>query len=147
MSEHEQKLRQIWTQDSNPVIYRQGEGKPMLIRLPFHQSNFHWLKDNRRSNPKWDNKYKCWKAPTSWFDDTVERTLARFGMTYVIQHYREHQKCASACWNAHGFHCECSCMGLNHGSGHPGGNWNEVSETFAVNWGQKKYTCRLLSLK
>jgi hypothetical protein len=38
-------------------------------------------------------------------------------------------------------------MGENHGGGHPGGNWYEVSETFAVSWGQQRYSCRHLKAK
>jgi hypothetical protein len=36
-------------------------------------------------------------------------------------------------------------MGMNHGSGHPGGHWREVSDTFAFQWGPRKYACRLLA--
>jgi hypothetical protein len=54
-------------------------------------------------------------------------------------------KCAPACLYAVGYHCECSCMGANHGTGHPGGRWHEVSDTFAFNWGPKQYACRLIA--
>src|SRR5690606_1987750 len=60
---------------------------------------------------------------------------------------RAQQKCAPACWNAEGFHCECSCMSENHGGGHPGGSWYKVSETFAVSWGAQRYSCRHLKIK
>jgi hypothetical protein len=48
---------------------------------------------------------------------------------------------------AEGFHCESSCMGENHGGGHPGGRWYEVSETFAVSWSVQRYSCRHLRVK
>jgi len=67
----------------------------------------------------------------SWYDWLARRLLYKYSAVYLIQLYREQQKCAPACWNAEGLHCECSCMGENHGSGHPGERWREVSETFA----------------
>ena len=76
--------------------------------------------------------------------DVIKLCLQQYQSAYVIQLYRAQQKCAPACWNAEGFHCECSCMGENHGGGHPGGNWHEVSETFAVSWGDQRYSCRHL---
>jgi hypothetical protein len=38
-------------------------------------------------------------------------------------------------------------MGENHGGGHPGGSWYEVSETFAVSWCVQRYSCRHLRVK
>lgn len=38
-------------------------------------------------------------------------------------------------------------MGENHGGGHPGGRWYEVSETFAVSWGVQRDSCRHLRVK
>lgn len=106
-----------------------------------------WLRDGRRLKPDWCAQFKAWEIPTAWFDSVIKLALRRHQEVYVIQLYREHQKCAPACWNAEGFHCECSCMGENHGGGHPGGNWYEVSETFAVSWGQQRYSCRHLKVK
>lgn len=145
MDSQDPRLREIWSQKTVPVIYRQGKSKPILLRLPYAVDNYDWLRGDRQRKPKWDQKFRCWEMPNSWFDDLISRILKRFGRIYVIQPYKEHQKCAPACWNATGFECECSCMGENHGSGHPGGNWHEVSETFAVQWGPRKYACRLIS--
>jgi hypothetical protein len=85
--------------------------------------------------------------PIAWFDDLIQRALERYGQIYVIQLYKQQQKCASACWNAKGFHCECSCLGASHGTGQPGGIWFELSETFAFSWGPTEYACRLLVAK
>ena len=106
-----------------------------------------WLRDDRRAKPTWNVQFKAWEIPTVWFDSVIKLALKRYREAYVIQLYREHQKCAPACWNAEGFHCECSCMGENHGGSHPGGNWYEVSETFAVSWGVQRYSCRHLKVK
>lgn len=106
-----------------------------------------WLRDGRRDKPKWHARFKAWEIPAAWFDSAIKLSLRRYGDAYVIQVYRDQQKCAPACWNAEGFHCECSCMGANHGGGHPGDNWYEVSDTFAVSWARRRYSCRHVQLK
>lgn len=94
----------------------------------------------------WNQEKRYWIVPAAWYDKLVEKALKKFGRVYLIQVYRELQVCAPACWNARGYHCECSCMGANHGTGHPGGGWYELDETCALNWGIKTYACRLLKL-
>lgn len=145
MDKQDPKLRQIWEQTKVPVIYRQARPSPILVRLPFSPDNFIWLRGDKRHKPKWNPKYKCWETPIAWFDNLIQRLLKAHGMVYVIQLHKEHQKCAPACWNAQGFDCECSCMGANHGSGHPEGHWREISETFAFQWGKHRYACRLIA--
>jgi len=38
--------------------------------------------------------------------------LAKYSKVYVIQPYREQEKCSPTCQNAIGHECQCSCMGL-----------------------------------
>lgn len=141
------QLKAIWRQGQIPSIFKRANPQPVLIRVPLAEGSFEWLRGDRRTKPKWCGQYKAWEIPTSWFDSAIHLALKRYREAYVIQLYREQQKCASACWNAEGFHCECSCMGENHGGGHPGGSWYEVSETFAVSWGVQRYSCRHLRVK
>jgi hypothetical protein len=61
---------------------------------------------------------------------------------WVIQPYREMEKCAPACWNAKGDWCECSCLGVNHGAGQPGG-FTVITEYFAFRWSEVEYATRL----
>jgi hypothetical protein len=143
MERQDPKLREIWLQKKIPVAYRQA--KSLLVRLPYAADNRRWLKDDRRREPRWNTQYKCWETPRTWFESVVQRMLKRFGPAYVIQAFRAQQKCAPACWNAKGFECECSCMGANHGSGDPWGRWYVISETLAVNWGERQYSCRLIT--
>lgn len=144
MDNQDPKLKEIWRQSRIPVVYRRARPLPLLVRLPYFDDNFSWLRGSSHHKPKWNQRYKCWETPVSWFDVIIQKALRRSRSVYVIQVYKEQQKCAPACWNAAGFHCECSCMGANHGSGHPGGSWHEISETFAFEWGQRKYACRLI---
>jgi len=143
----DQKAIRIWAQTLTPVIVQQGSPKPLLIRLPFADGNRAWLKEGHRNHPTWNPKSKRWQVPVTWFDDVVTRALNRYGRVYVIQLYKRQQKCAPVCWNAKGFHCECSCFGANHGNGQPGGAWFLVSDTFAFSSGSVEYACRLLTSK
>ena len=144
MDVHDQRLKRIWRQKDIPIVFRRQRPEAILVKLPYSESNYAWLRANHRRRPKWNQQFKCWEVPMSWLDDVVGRTLMKFGKSYLIQQYRKHQKCAPACWNAQGYECECSCMGENHGNGAPSGNWREVSETFAFSYGPREYACRLL---
>lgn len=147
MDGQDHRLREIWKQERTPVIFRQQRPSAVLVRLPYAQDNRVWLRGERRHRPRWEAQYKCWRTPVSWFNSLIEKCLRRFARVYVVQLHRELQKCAPACWNAEGFDCECSCMAANHGTGHPSGRWYEVSDTFAYEWGPRKYACRLIVAK
>ena len=45
---------------------------------------------------------------------------------------------------AKGLECQCSCLGKNHGSG-SSKPWFIISETVALKWGDKDYSCRLVT--
>lgn len=125
------------------MILRRPQGERLRMRLPYAEDNRGWLREGRRSKPEWLAAYQCWELPKAWFNGLVDSSLLRFGAVYVIQPYREMEKCAPACLNAKGHECECSCMGQNHGQGSDG-TWFEVSETFAFRWGPQHLACRLL---
>lgn len=141
----EDRLRKIWRQTVVPVIYRQGKGKPLLIKLPYDSENKAWLQDGRRRKPKWNPQFKCWETPKAWFNDIVNRCLKAFGSVHIVQPYREQEKCAPACWNATGHECQCSCMGANHGSNSSGSKWLVVSDAFATRWHERELACRLMT--
>jgi len=105
------QLKAIWRQGQIPAIFKRSRPLPVLLRVPFAQGNLEWLRDDRRTKPQWNGQFKAWEIPTTWFDSVIRLSLKRYRAVYVIQLYREQQKCAPACWNAEGFHCECSCMG------------------------------------
>jgi hypothetical protein len=144
MAELDIRFQRIWSQTRVPVILHQGTGEPLLVRVPYAQDNRSWIRGECRNQPTWDAARKRWETPRAWFNRLIDQALERYGQVYVVQLYKELQKCAPACWNAQGHDCECSCMGTNHGSGHPGGRWHEVSETFAFQWGPTQYACRHL---
>ncbi len=140
-------IEDVWYQTLIPVIYRPPNRGELLLKLPFFNNNYEWLKHNRNRKTEWLPKSKCWKTPRSWFSSLVDQVLNKYKKLYIIQPYREQEKCAPACWNAKKHECQCSCMGRNHGAGKPDGNWFIVSDTFATTWREQTLACRLLESK
>jgi hypothetical protein len=138
-----EKLEGIWKQKVIPVIFRK-EDAPLMFKVPFVKDDYEWIRNERRNKPTWLKKYSCWEIPKKWFNDSVNRSLQRWGKIYIIQPFHQQEKCAPACAQAIGHICECSCMGENHGSGGLGAEWYEVSDAFATKWHQAELACRLL---
>ena len=63
---------------------------------PFAETNRQWLQNDRRTSPVWIAGKKYWELPKAWFNDFVERSLVKYGKVYVIQPYREQEKCSPA---------------------------------------------------
>lgn len=139
-----QSLDRFWSQTRVPVVFQRQRPAPLLVRLPYAADNKVWLRDGQRNKPAWDRDYGAWEIPQAWFERTIRRSFQRYHAYYVVQLYREKEVCSAACWHAIGADCECSCMGVNHGSGQPAGRWYVVSDTLAVMWGVQRYSVRLL---
>jgi hypothetical protein len=140
------RAREIWKQTRIPVVLRRGGKNPLMVKFPYAPDNRDWLREGHRTKPDWNEHYECWELPRSWFEDVTQRLLRRYNKVYIIQPFRLQDKCAPKCWNAKSLLCECSCMGERHGSGDPPGKWYIVSETFAVQWKERRYACRLITL-
>ena len=141
------RLKVVWSQSHVPVVLRRGgKGEKLRIKLPYSIDNRIFLQSLGRHNPVWVADQHCWETPKSWFNDFVGKALERYRSLYIIQPYREQEVCARACMEASGHECNCSCMGLNHGSGMHGA-WFEVADTFATRWGNRQLACRLLTAK
>lgn len=135
----------IWKQGTIPVLFRDAAARQLLLKLPYAADNRQWIQAEKVRSPEWNRRFGCWRIPQSWFNEIVRRALIRFGSVYLIQAYRPQEKCAPACWEAHGFLCECSCLGAHHGQNTlTAENWHIVSETCAVRWQGKQLACRLL---
>ncbi|WP_426313525.1 hypothetical protein ACN9MF_17980 [Methylobacterium fujisawaense] len=139
------QVERVWNQKFVPVAWRHNErGEKLWVRMPYASTNRAWLQKSGKKSPEWIQAHKRWETPKSWFDDLVDRFLERYGKVYIIQPFREQEKCSPACQNAKGHECQCSCMGANHGAGNDG-SWFEVSETFATKWSETQLACRLLT--
>ena len=139
------RLLAVWKQGSIPVILRRGgKGQCLRVRLPYGADNRQWMQNGRQTSPTWSPARYYWEAPKAWFNDLVERSLVRYKKLYIIQPFREQEKCTPACMNAVGHDCQCSCMGANHGAGNDG-SWVDVSDIFATRWGELHLACRLMT--
>src|ERR1700722_8528253 len=127
MGEQPKSAAAIWHQKIIPVVYRPGGGLPLLVRLPYAENNYEWLRGDNRRKPKWLATFKCWEVPNTWLNDLVRELVLQYERVYLIQPHNAIEKCAPACWNATGFECQCSCMGQNHGS-QSGEGWYVVSQ-------------------
>ena len=140
----DKKLRKVWNQKEIPVILRRGgKGQRLRAKIPYAADNKKWLQNARRLSPEWVERLQCWELPKAWFNDFVVWALERYRKLYILQPYREQEKCSPSCLNALGHECQCSCMGANHGAGNDG-SWFEVSDAFAVRWGDQYLACRLM---
>jgi hypothetical protein len=140
-----ERLNRVWNQQDVPILLRRTGGEGLRMRLPYRPDNRAWIRNGRRSIPKWNAKAHYWDVPKAWFNKLVAECLDTFGSVYIIQPYREQEKCAPACWNATGDECQCSCMGEHHGMNNPAGHWRIISDTFATRWGEHAIACRLIT--
>lgn len=140
-----QRLKRIWGQTETPVLLRRGGvGEKLRLRFPESDGGIEWLFEGKQPWLYWwCSENECWEVPKAWLNHLVERLLTRFGRLYVVQPYREQEKCAPACQNAKGHECNCSCMGANHGAGNDG-SWFEVSDAFSTRWKDRQLACRLM---
>ena len=146
-----EQIRRQWEAAQIAIVVRAGlMGKKLIVRLPFRDDNAQWIRSlatgTRRPEVSWDSTYGAWKLPASWLNRFVEGALNRYGRLYVVQPFREMEKCAPACRDANGHECQCSCMGANHGN-KDGLGWFDISETFSFRWGLEQAAIRLMSKK
>ncbi len=85
----------IWKQNDIPVIFRPGGGRPLMVRVPFRNGNYDWLRGGNLRRPNWNAQYKCWEIPNSWFEMVTRSLLERYSRAFVIQPYREKETCQS----------------------------------------------------
>ena len=123
----------------------------LLVRTTIHNHhddpfvrNVYLLPEKRGPRPKWNENLKGYEVPKTWLNELVDDLLDKEGKVYLIQPYREKKVCTTACRNAAGYKCECSCLGEFHGAGSFDKSWKQVTGAFAVQWVDVKYASRLL---
>jgi len=52
------KLKAIWRKANPPVVFRRDSSNPLLVRVPFSDDNYSWLRGDKRHKPKWNNQFK-----------------------------------------------------------------------------------------
>ena len=136
----------VLSQERIPIVVRLDDYKELLVRIPYQKGNRAWISKGMRNRIQWSASDRFWIVPRSKFNSLIERILEEYGHVYVIQPHKRMQKCSPACMNAKRHVCECSCMGLNHGSCSDE-NWHVVSDTFAFKWDREEAACRLIARK
>jgi hypothetical protein len=76
-------LKALWRQGGVPTIFKPSRSLLVLVKLPYAERNLDWLRNDRRSKPKWNNQYKAWEIPAAWFDSVIRLTLRRYAEAYV----------------------------------------------------------------
>ena len=137
------------------LLRRDGPTEKHRVRLPetvfgpvgaYSEEGFKWLKNSRRNNPTWSDEGRYWEIPKAWLNDTVRRALSEFGSLYIVQPYVETEVCSPSCRDAKRFECNCTCMGVNHGSKNHSG-WLDITDAFSVKFGGRHVASRLLTKK
>jgi hypothetical protein len=138
----ERTLAAVWNNGDIPVIAVPVTGR-IKIRIPYSDSNRAWLQIGR-SKPEWDKVKRHWTVPRCWLTRMSKHAVKAFGRCYIVQAFKESERCAPACWNAAGLDCSCSCLGENHGQGDDG-SWYVVDDVFACRAGGVQYAVRLIA--
>jgi len=144
-------INTIFSQNSFPVVCNPPTDSGLWIKIPADWNDkddprrYHWLCNLLPRKPRWFLQYKSWIIPERHLQLITKELLDKFGCVILLQLHREKEVCAPACWNAQGLECHCSCLGVNHGAGQPGGRWYIVGEAYAVQWaGDLKVSCQYL---
>ena len=148
-----QDMRSLWKEVKMPILYRQGRGMRLKLRLsrPDQHVSELWPSDEYRflfrkkhHKPKWEFTKKHWELPYSWLDFVTKHIVSQKGALYLIQPCNSLQVCSRSCQEAQGFECECSCMGAQHGSNNIDFGWFEITDCFAVKSEGNELSCRLI---
>src|SRR3546814_18575870 len=58
------KLKDVWDQGLIPVVLRRtGKAQRLRVRLPYAETDRHWLQNGRRTSPVWIADKKYWELP------------------------------------------------------------------------------------
>lgn len=146
-----QDAKKAWNQKKIPVILRRrkqdGKNPKLRVRMPLGGEHIQILKGRSKHNhnPVHFDKEDFWELPYSRLDNLVKILATTYGKVILMQPIRKSQVCARACMTAHGFECECSCLGANHGSHNMDSSWYEVNDTYAISYGAEKVSLKIIS--
>lgn len=104
---------------------------PIRVYTPFVPGGSRrWLKEvvGFRSQLDWSKEERRWLMSRQHMMPVVNALLKEWGTVELYREYYETQRCDTRCQRAEGPDCECSCMGLSHGTSAPGGGWMKSFE-------------------
>lgn len=105
------RIPQVW-------LPRDGE---VIAKIPPKQGNRRWLhKTVSIRSPRLEEDR--WVLPRSCLARLVTAAVDRYGHVVVTRDMSRLSSCSQSCLDAVGLDCDCSCMGVSHGS-RGSGNW------------------------
>lgn len=87
----------------------------VIAKIPARKGNRRWLHESVeiRSPHLEDHR---WYLPRSCLNRLVNAAVDRYGYVVVVRDMAKLSRCTRVCQNATGVDCDCSCMGISHGS-------------------------------
>ncbi|MGW5440485.1 endonuclease domain-containing protein [Nocardia asteroides] len=102
------------------LVWLPVEGE-VVAKIPPQKGNRRWLhKSVRIRSPILDGDR--WYLPRTCLTRLVVAAVDRYGHVVVARDMTRLARCTQSCLDATGMECDCSCMGLSHGTGDDG-NW------------------------
>lgn len=123
------------------TVYKPITGR-VRVRLPYDYNNRRWLRGSigRYIKPEWDPKRKSWLIAREHFDALVKALVKEFHEVEVYTDHRSDERCTTACQNAMGTDCVCSCGGRYHNGGAPVEGWTEIGHVLVGNTIREQWT-------
>jgi hypothetical protein len=110
----------VTTAPSVALVWLPSDGE-VVAKIPPQKGNRRWLHESVCiRSPLLEDKR--WYLPRSCLSRLVTAAVDRYGHVVVVRDMKRLSRCAQACLDATGLDCDCSCMGLSHGSSNVG-NW------------------------
>jgi hypothetical protein len=95
----------------------------VVAKLPRRKGNTRWLRASVGvRSPRLDDDGR-WRLPRNCLVKLVTAAIDRYGYVVVCRDMARLSRCTTACLNATGIECDCSCQGLHHGQN--AGGWFE----------------------
>jgi len=103
----------------------------LRLRLPYADSNRHWLSESLGCRPEWDGY--TWQVARTHFGIMLPLLWKRFEqpITVTVEGH-ESKRCGDSCRYARGVDCVCSCAGARHGEVRGASGWRQVGETTVI---------------
>jgi hypothetical protein len=106
----------------------------VFAKIPPRKGNRQWLKEALEiRSPEFDGVR--WELPRNSLGKMITAGVDRYGYVVVYRDISTLSRCTKACLEATGAECDCSCLGVHHGTGADG--WYEqVGDAVAADTGE-----------
>lgn len=117
-------IAQVW-------LPRDGQ---VIAKIPARKGNWRWLRQAVRiRSPRLDGDR--WHLPRNCLVKLVTAAVDRYGYIAVWRDMSRLSRCTTACLEATGVECDCSCLGAYHGE-NSGGWFERVRDAVVADLGE-----------